>query len=247
VLLPATWTSRSVADLWILAAVEAALLLLLLTMWDPSRFQWSGRGLLGIAIAAIVLAGSLLEGVETTPLRLLGMIAFSATCTYYALTGRFERRVDEVPECAREFGELRTEGPRLRYLAGGRGWELHRDEILAVGERTSASGDEASLCFLTGLDGEWREVSLQAHGREQALTWLRQELGVPFPFAPRDSASSSSRTLWPPALAGEPLFAGVEPASVAAWPPPTPEGPGLRTGPLAVSPRVLDELGRAAG
>lgn len=233
VLLPATWTSHSPADLWILGAVEAALLLFLLTLWDPRRFHASGLGLLGLALGGILLAGVLLEGVGTGPLTWVAMVAFSAACTYYALTGSFERRPSPATASPPEAGEVHLEGSLLHYTSNESHWVLHPDEVLVVGELTTDSpDDDHCLCFLTDLDGAWRRVPFRARGREELLAWLRAELGCSFRFELRDASRFASRCLWPEALAGEPFFV---------------RGDLVQTEPLVLAPGVLDELRRRAG
>ena len=82
-------------------------------------------------------------------------------------------------------------------------------DVRIIGEATNQSGpplwDDYFFCFATG-PGLWLEASFYAHGRDEFLCALATKLGSPLEPGLCYSADFASRILWPPTLAGEPMF-----------------------------------------
>lgn len=101
-------------------------------------------------------------------------------------------------------------GTALRYeSASGLSWELIAEQILCIGESTSESGATAEdwhLCFVTDMHGTWREGSLYAQGRNDALQWLSVRLGCSLELKLTHAPPFRSRVMWPRNLLERPLF-----------------------------------------
>jgi hypothetical protein len=96
----------------------------------------------------------------------------------------------------------------IHYWSGEGGWELPIVDIGVIGEATDGSGPcgtDYFLCFATGPD-LWFEASFYADGRDEFLKALGRALGNPLDLRLCSSVDCASRVLWPPSLAGEPMF-----------------------------------------
>jgi hypothetical protein len=89
-------------------------------------------------------------------------------------------------------------------------WELSISQVKVIGEMTNASGpgaDDYFICFATDTDmAELYEASFYADGCEEFLDTLSRALGAPLRLGLAHSTEGASRVLWPPSLAGEPMF-----------------------------------------
>lgn len=105
----------------------------------------------------------------------------------------------------------------LEHAARGEGVRFALDALLAVGERTDASGPYGDdwVVVLVARDGTWLEIPTEAGGFDAWWAELARVLG-PLELALGNSTSLASRIVWPPALAGERLF-DFEPLPVAGW------------------------------
>jgi hypothetical protein len=82
------------------------------------------------------------------------------------------------------------------------------NDIKAIGEMTNEWGPFAEdyfLCFVTTDDGRWREVSMSLL-TEDLQEHLEQRVGAPFSFQLANITTFASNVLWPPHLAGTPMF-----------------------------------------
>lgn len=108
-----------------------------------------------------------------------------------------------------ESGRILLDGDVIRYRSAVYGdWDLPVSDVRIIGEATNQSGpfaDDYFFCFATGA-GMWREASFYAEGREEFLRALGAKLGSPIEVGLCHSAEFASRVLWPPTLAGEPMF-----------------------------------------
>jgi hypothetical protein len=97
----------------------------------------------------------------------------------------------------------------IRYRSAVYGdWDLPVSDVRIIGEATNQSGplaDDYFFCFATG-PAMWREASFYAEGRDEFLSALGAKLGTPLKVGLCHSADLASRVLWPPSLAGEPMF-----------------------------------------
>ena len=117
---------------------------------------------------------------------------------------------------ARDSHRWAWSGTTLRYETGGIvAWSIDVRAIRVLGEATDESGpfgDDWKLCVVT-QPGSWIELSMYADDVNGALDWLESQLGAPVDLRLGNSTSLASRVLWPPELAGRPLFEFT-------WPPP---------------------------
>ena len=106
-------------------------------------------------------------------------------------------------------GHIRLDGDVIRYRSSTFGdWDLCVADIRIIGESTDQSGpvlDDYFFCFASGPE-MWLEASFYAAGREEFLLALRDRLGSPLELDLQRSTDFNSRVLWPPSLAGEPMF-----------------------------------------
>lgn len=97
----------------------------------------------------------------------------------------------------------------IRYRSAVFGdWDLPVSDVRIIGEATNQSGpftDDYFVCFATG-PSMWREASFYAQGRDEFLRALGATLGSPLDVRLCHLADFASRVLWPPSLAGEPMF-----------------------------------------
>lgn len=88
----------------------------------------------------------------------------------------------------------------------GLGWELPVSSILIIGEMTIESwGDDYFLYFIDQSSG-WHEASFYARGREDVMHELEAQLNCPLGLTLYWCTYFNSNVLWPPHLAGRPLF-----------------------------------------
>lgn len=108
-----------------------------------------------------------------------------------------------------ESGHILLDDDVIRYRSTVYGvWDLPVSGVRIVGEATNQSGpfaDDYFFCFATG-PSMWREASFYAEGRDRFLRALGKKLGTPLEAGLCKSADFASRVLWPPSLAGDPLF-----------------------------------------
>ena len=108
-----------------------------------------------------------------------------------------------------ESGRILLDGGIIRYRSAVYGdWDLLVSDVRVIGEATNQNGpftDDYFFCFATGPE-MWREASFYAEGRDEFLRALRATLGTPLEVGLCHSADFASRVLWPPSLAGEPMF-----------------------------------------
>ena len=108
-----------------------------------------------------------------------------------------------------ESGHILLDGDVIRYRSALSGdWDLPLSDVRIIGEATNQSGpfvDDYFFCFATG-PSLWREASFYAEGRDEFLRALGAKLGNPLEVGLCHSADFASRVLWPPTLAGEPMF-----------------------------------------
>lgn len=108
-----------------------------------------------------------------------------------------------------ESGRILLDGDVIRYRSAVYGdWDLPVSEVRVLGEATDQSGpflDDYFFCFSTGPT-MWHEASFYAEGREEFLRALRVRLQSRIELGLCNSTDFASRVLWPPSLAGEPMF-----------------------------------------
>lgn len=108
-----------------------------------------------------------------------------------------------------ESGRILLDGDMIRYRSAVYGdWDLPVSEVRIIGEAMNQAGpfaDDYFFCFAAG-PSMWREASFYAEGRDEFLRALGTKLGNPLEAGLCHSADFASRVLWPPSLAGEPMF-----------------------------------------
>lgn len=108
-----------------------------------------------------------------------------------------------------ESGRILLDGDVIRYRSAAYGdWDVRLSDVRIIGEASNQSGpfaDDYFFCFATG-PSMWREASFYAEGRDEFLRALGERLGNPLEVGLCHSADFASRVLWPPTLAGEPMF-----------------------------------------
>jgi len=100
----------------------------------------------------------------------------------------------------------------IRYWVDGAPiWELPLSDVRVIGEVTNDHGpfvDDYSICFATAAD-RWYEASLYAEGREEFLKSVAIVLGCNLSMRLVGSTDYDSNVLWPPHLAGRPMFSFI--------------------------------------
>lgn len=109
----------------------------------------------------------------------------------------------------KDSGRILLDGDVIRYRSAVYGdWDLPVSDVRIFGEATNQNGpfaDDYFFCFAFG-PGMWREASFYADGTDEFLRMLGAKLGSPLEVRLCHSADFASRVLWPPSLAGEPMF-----------------------------------------
>jgi hypothetical protein len=110
-------------------------------------------------------------------------------------------------------GQIRLDANVIRYRSTTFGdWELRVSDLRILGECTDQWGPFANdyfFCFATG-PGFWLQASFYAEGRDDFLRDLGAKLGSPLVLGLCHSTDFASRVLWPPSLAGDPMFKYME-------------------------------------
>lgn len=106
-------------------------------------------------------------------------------------------------------GTIAFEDGFIRYRSPAYGsWDLPLSSVLVLGESTNQNGpftDDYFVCVAVGREG-WYEFSFYATGRDEALHAISERLGAPIQLGLAASVDFASRVLWPPELAGTPMF-----------------------------------------
>jgi hypothetical protein len=109
-------------------------------------------------------------------------------------------------------GKIALHGEAIHYFSEFYGnWELSLSDVIVIGEATNQNGpaDDYFFCFASG-PWMWHEASFYAQGRNEFLNALSRRLGVEMRLGLISSTDFASRVLWPPELAGKPMFKYVE-------------------------------------
>ena len=106
-------------------------------------------------------------------------------------------------------GTITLDGETIRYrFARGGEWALALSQVRVIGEATDPYGplaDDYFLCFACGPD-TWREASFYSEGRDEFRRALGARLGAGIELRLCASTDFASNVLWPPELAGQPMF-----------------------------------------
>jgi hypothetical protein len=106
-------------------------------------------------------------------------------------------------------GNIKLEGGTIRYeFRGQELWNIALPHVRVIGEATTDHGpwlDDCFFCFSTGPDS-WYEASFYSEGSDDFLKALEAKLGVELRLKLMGSTDFASNVLWPPALAGKPMF-----------------------------------------
>jgi hypothetical protein len=106
-------------------------------------------------------------------------------------------------------GRILFDGDVIRYQwKTDGGWNLPLSEVRIIGESTNQNGpiaDDYFFCFATGSE-RWLEASFYADGHDEFLHALEERLGSELTLDLYGSTDFASRVLWPPSLAGQPMF-----------------------------------------
>jgi hypothetical protein len=97
-------------------------------------------------------------------------------------------------------------------------WNLPVASIRVIGEATTSNGpyvDDYYFCFATGPDS-WYEASFYAEGTKEFLKSLGSALGYELQLRLLGSTDFESNVLWPPHLAGKPMFTFI-PVPPSTW------------------------------
>jgi hypothetical protein len=109
-----------------------------------------------------------------------------------------------------ESGAIRLDGAVVRFTSRKQGsFAISLDEVALIGEYTTDNGpfvDDWFIVFVRKDGNEWFEASMYAEGIAGFLEELSAALGVPLVVGLAASTDFNSRVIWPPAIAGRPLF-----------------------------------------
>jgi len=116
-------------------------------------------------------------------------------------------------------GKLELCDRSIRYCIDGAAiWELPISDIRVIGEVTTDCGpfvDDYFFCFATDAHA-WHEASFYAEGGEEFLKRLATVLGCALKLRLVGSTDFDSYVLWPPHLAGRPMFS-FKPVQPTTW------------------------------
>ena len=106
-------------------------------------------------------------------------------------------------------GKIWLDGDVIRYRSKTYSdLDLPVSEIRVIGESTNSLGpfaDDYFFCFAIGPEG-WCETSYYADGCGEFLDALFHRLQSSYQLGLNNSTDYASRVLWPPSLAGRPMF-----------------------------------------
>ena len=113
------------------------------------------------------------------------------------------------------------EGDSLVYREQGTElWRTSLSAVAVIGEYTTANGpyiDDYFLVFVTTPEMHHFHGSFYAEGRDVLLASLTKRLGTPVECGLCNSTELTSRCLWPPPLAGRPLFRFTRGPAGGGW------------------------------
>ncbi len=109
-----------------------------------------------------------------------------------------------------ESGSITLDGEVVRYFAPNDSevWSLPLSRVKVIGDMTNDHGpfgDDWFMCFSTGFIG-WHEFPIYAAGFQKFAEDLTKHLGTNGWPALASSANYASNVIWPPELAGKPMF-----------------------------------------
>jgi hypothetical protein len=107
-----------------------------------------------------------------------------------------------------ESGIISLDHRTIRYRWPGGDWAVRIETVHLIGEYTKEEWpglDDHFLCFASD-DRVWLEASFYAEGRDEFLSQLGKALVQPLDLGLCGKTSFDSRLLWPPHLAGRPMF-----------------------------------------
>ena len=88
-------------------------------------------------------------------------------------------------------------------------WRTPLSAVKVIGELTNQSGpwgDDYLLALVTDENGSWFEASFYAEGANEFLVSLSTRLGDQLQWSLCNATEFRSRVMWPPQLAGSPMF-----------------------------------------
>jgi hypothetical protein len=107
----------------------------------------------------------------------------------------------------------------IRYrIDGSAVWAIPVSDVRVISEVTNDHGpflDDYSFCFATDAES-WFQASFYAEGREEFLKSLAIVLGCELALRLVGSTDYESNVLWPPHLAGTPMFS-FKPVKPTTW------------------------------
>ena len=119
------------------------------------------------------------------------------------------------------YAKIGLEGDFLVYREQGtERWRVPLVAVAIVGEYTTANGpyvDDYFLVFVTTPERHQFHGSFYAEGLHALLASLSERLGATVQCGLCNSADLKSRCMWPPALAGQPLFRFTLVPSGGGW------------------------------
>lgn len=112
------------------------------------------------------------------------------------------------------------DGETIRYRSPTYGeWEIPLSALRVLGAYTNEDGPGLDdwFLFFGSDDGEARVASAYGRGRDGFLADLSARLGTPLSLDLVFSTTFASRVLWPPSLAGQPLFENTRVPAPTLW------------------------------
>jgi hypothetical protein len=111
---------------------------------------------------------------------------------------------------ANKSGVVRLDGTGVRYTLRDRGSVvISLDEVGVIGEYTTENGPLVDDWFLVLVCKEgtgWFEISMYAEGIPELFRQLSAALGAIIEMGLANKTDFSSHIIWPPSIAGRPLF-----------------------------------------